>query len=92
MNDYTFQVHIYPEIHCDQCNDIVHNHFDCPICKKKYAGINTYSDLSDKDLEIQCEECKTKFRKIDGFWYDNPTIKAINLIFPTQDGKVQTQG
>ena len=33
---------IYGEICCDDCGDIIHNHLDCPVCKKDYAGSDQY--------------------------------------------------
>lgn len=64
MNTYKFEV--YPEIHCDDCDEITHNHFDCPICNEQYSDSNRYSDLTedfiaDGKITIQCENCGVTF-------------------------------
>ena len=51
---------IYPEVCCEICNEVVHNHFDCPVCKC-YAGTDVY-DYFDNYVEFACEKCKTQFR------------------------------
>ena len=40
--DNIFEIEIFPETCCDYCNDVVHNHFTCPICKDDYANSNIY--------------------------------------------------
>jgi len=58
-----FETEFYPEICCDVCNEIIHNHFDCPICKTHYAGTSIYLDFNylDKNHEFYCEKCNSKF-------------------------------
>jgi hypothetical protein len=76
-----FKVEIYPEICCDDCNGVIYNHFDCPVCKKIYAGTDAYGEiLPDEDINtfIECENCNSKFKILSINWYKN-TLK-IELI------------
>lgn len=61
----------YPEIHCDECNEIIHTHFDCPICKTDDVGIGVYGDINDGDHKelIQCEQCNAILKIVhhDGY-------------------------
>lgn len=60
---------IYPEPCCedsDTCFETIHNHFDCPVCNKSYAGTSAYHSLWDdviaKDTNFSCEECSAEFQ------------------------------
>jgi len=57
-----YKIELYPETCCDFCGEVIHNHFDCPICK----GGNEPTDLYDRfdirfNKNISCEICNTKF-------------------------------
>lgn len=57
------KIYIYPEFCCEdskECDDIVHNHIDCPMCKKMYVETNFYAKLELNDL-FKCENCDTEF-------------------------------
>lgn len=56
MKGEEFTLKVYPEICCDFCMSIIHNHIECPICLEKYAGTDKYIDLDD-EKELSCEEC-----------------------------------
>lgn len=58
------KLEIYPEICCDMCNDIVHNHLDCPVCAEKDARTDAYFDLSDEEpgFILRCCACSAKFK------------------------------
>ena len=72
-------VELQSETCCDECMDIIHNHFDCPICKDDYAGTTIYGVLEDyDDKEFSCEECDSEFTIID---------KRINCIVIEQKEK-----
>ena len=58
---YTIQ--LYPEICCDYCNEIAHNHFDCPVCKQENAPTDIYGNAVEDD-EFECENCGSKFEFI----------------------------
>lgn len=60
------KVNLYPEICCDFCNSVIHNHFDCPVCNKGYEPTSMYYDLSfrDEDIDFECETCHTQFKII----------------------------
>jgi hypothetical protein len=59
---------VYGEVCCDMCNEIIHNHIDCPVCKKEYAATEQYCDLYG-EKEVQCENCRSTFEKISKSWY-----------------------
>ena len=51
----------YPEICCKECNEVIHNHFDCPVCKEEMAGTDMYLSM-DHFKEFSCQECHSKFK------------------------------
>jgi len=69
---------VYPEICCEECGDIVHNHINCPVCKDSYAGTNKYYDLEDTK-ELSCEECGTVYAIKGDCWYPNCKAKIISV-------------
>jgi hypothetical protein len=72
-----YRIEFYPETHCNQCDEISHNHFDCPICNTEYASTNIYGYIYDKFVDFvglvkpsfKCKECGTVFSLIE-FNYD----------------------
>jgi transcription elongation factor Elf1 len=76
-------IKVYPEICCEICNETIHNHMDCPCCKK-YTSTDAYFDLQEHIgynafIEIECEECGARFRMDapaypygDGTWIQVP--------------------
>lgn len=70
---------IFPEIHCEECGEIVHNHFVCPVCKE-VTETDAYCDIDDYDKEFGCEKCKTRFKlNSDGYAYsDNAEWAIVN--------------
>lgn len=67
------------ELCCEYCGDIIHNHFDCPICNFKNAGTSIYCatyELSKDDKEFECEECRAKFLYV-GYKNHEHIIKYI---------------
>jgi hypothetical protein len=60
---------VYSEICCDSCNEIIHNHISCPVCKKTYAGTDQYCSLYD-EKELSCEECGTRYKLVSESWYE----------------------
>lgn len=65
-----YELEFYPEECCELCMDVIHNHFECPICKDDYASTDIYGDLLDYVKkygdEVFCEECKSGFKWVDG--------------------------
>lgn len=59
---------VYGEVCCDMCNEIIHNHIDCPVCEKEYAGTEQYCDLYDEKT-VECENCGSVFEKTSDSWY-----------------------
>lgn len=59
---------ISPETHCSDCGEIIHNHFNCPICKARDAGTDAYHNMWEWDVVgsvIKCENCGTAFKLIN---------------------------
>lgn len=71
------EIQVYPEVCCGECNDIIHNHIDCPICKNDYAGTNQYGELHG-EKELSCSECGTVFQKVSESWYSKCKVKIIS--------------
>jgi len=62
---------IYAEICCDECNEIIHNHFNCPACNENNTPSSVYWQLTNDDKEIECELCGAEFVKSEkDNWYD----------------------
>jgi hypothetical protein len=60
------KLEIYAERCCDACGEVAHNHFDCPACKKEYAGTSIYSSVYEMELGemLACEECGAEFKLV----------------------------
>jgi transcription elongation factor Elf1 len=53
----------------DDCpQDVVHNHFDCPVCGKIDAATDAHCNLSEEQepAEFGCQECGARFRYVSG--------------------------
>ena len=88
----TYKTQIYPEICCELCMEITHNHFECPICKDDYAGTSCYGDFPDlwdkrycEKPIFHCEECNTRFEVVE--YEDFPNIEIIEFI-PSEESKI----
>lgn len=64
-----FKARLYTEICCDICNEVIHHHFDCPVCDSKdgYEDTDLYSELERCLHEFRCETCKTEFVAVEPF-------------------------
>lgn len=60
------RIEVRPEICCDECLDVVHNHMDCPVCNKKDQETDQYCEILNGDI-VTCE-CGARFRCIS--WCD----------------------
>ena len=68
------KINITPEVCCEICNEIVHNHFDCPNCQTKYTSSEQYHHLGEYPNELiilECEKCKAVFQLVSGKPYDD---------------------
>lgn len=78
---------VYQEICCDECNDTIHNHFDCPVCNGRgYQGTDQYSYIDRSTLTIQCEDCNNLFERVnenDDWYTDSLEIRKIPNAFDT---------
>lgn len=55
-------IEIFSEICCDYCNEIIHNHMDCPICNKSYASTDAYCEICESGEIVTCENCSSEFQ------------------------------
>jgi hypothetical protein len=66
MASESFWVDLDPEIHCDECQEIVHFHMDkCPVCNKENAGTDQYCSPSDCVQHggiFKCVHCDSEFK------------------------------
>jgi len=59
----TAKVEFYPEVCCDECGDVRHNHIDCPACGQHYAATDVYCGLWEQDDgKLTCQECDQEFK------------------------------
>lgn len=75
-----YRIEVYPEGCCELCNEIVHNHLDCPACGVKNAPSEQYCNLNeDSPIQITCAKCKATFEtKTDAYSSDSVWIR-VNL-------------
>ena len=70
------KLEIYSETCCEMCNEVIHNHFKCPVCNK-FTPTDAYYDLGCEDymedgkFNIGCQECKTRFITTGKYYDDN---------------------
>jgi hypothetical protein len=57
------KLEICPEICCDLCYGVIHNHFHCPSCDNIDASTNLYHDINEEPVGfiLKCDECGAKF-------------------------------
>lgn len=60
-----FAIKLYSEVCCDMCNEIIHNHFDCPVCGEDYAGTSLFGEIYEDD-SFSCENCGACFVEVNG--------------------------
>jgi hypothetical protein len=60
-------LNIHPEICCDECNEVFHNHIDCPVCKKQDSETNSFFNLYEASIgeTIECGNCNSVFELIN---------------------------
>lgn len=60
------KIKFYPEICCEICNEVIHNHMNCPVCEGIDVGTSIYIDLDYVDIgrTMSCEECGAEFKLI----------------------------
>lgn len=59
------KITLYPEGCCDECDDIVHVHMDCPDCHDPNAPTSLYGSGpwdQDEGFELTCEGCRATFK------------------------------
>lgn len=72
------ELEIYPEICCELCNDVIHNHMDCPVCGDDYAGTDQHGYIEDTD-QVECEECGTVYKKVSDSWHMDCKAEIVTL-------------
>jgi transcription elongation factor Elf1 len=72
------RIRIYPEVCCEECGEVIHNHFDCPACGLKYSPSDQFCDLYEEPapVMISCEKCGAKFRLHHGDIWDGVWERA----------------
>lgn len=78
------EIELNPEFCCESCGEVIHNHFNCAICKNDYAPSNWSSCISLYNYEIdvfKCEDCGTEYKFIDKPDYscENIKVKIIKI-------------
>lgn len=70
------ELKLYPKICCEICNEVIHNHFECPVCGDSYAPSDIYGEVDfDADESISCKTCGSEFEIVKG--YINNKIKLL---------------
>ena len=66
MNKQEFTFDITGTICCDDCGNVYHSFFDCPICGHEDAGTSMWHDAYEMDVdeEFECKECAATFKLI----------------------------
>ena len=81
-----FDVAVYIEIHCDECNEIIHFHIDCPVCKKEHSSTDYYGSpsncIEDGGL-FKCENCNSPFKLLKYDYCEEPEAEVL-LITPSE--------
>ena len=82
---YMRRVHleVYGEICCEECNEIIHNHFDCPACNQQYAGTDAFRDIENDDV-LTCD-CGAQFKLLSDYWYGGCDAEWLNAPQDTED-------
>jgi hypothetical protein len=64
MTEYKLKFDV--EICCKECNEVIHVHFDCPICNTKNASTNLNYSINDMRYfgidNFVCEICFSVFK------------------------------
>lgn len=76
--DLIKDVELYGEICCEVCNEIIHNHIDCPVCHKKYASTDCYGPVYETKT-IKCLNCNTVFENTTDSWYIDNELKILKI-------------
>jgi len=75
VSEYKGKLNIYPEVHCEECMEIIHNHLDCPVCGEQDSESEEYYDLCEYDIkEITCANCGSEFQTDSGQPYSEDAI------------------
>jgi hypothetical protein len=81
------KIELIPEICCDDCGDVIHNHLqECPACKDWYASTDAYGELEIGE-EFGCEKCGAKFKLIG--WYEAEWINEGDKTTDEQQPNLQ---
>ncbi len=72
------ELEVYGEECCEICNEIIHNHIDCPVCEDSYAGTDIYCDL-DEIKKLICKNCETIYELVSEHRYYECRAKIVFL-------------
>lgn len=59
------KIEFYPETCCDECDEVIHNHMNCPACNTKNASTDAYGEIDKYTEHVECEECNARFKLIE---------------------------
>jgi len=71
------KIKITSEIHCEYCNEIIHNHFDCPLCGKKWTSGNFIDLNEEKPCILHCDSCGAEFITTDPPYADGTEWETL---------------
>ena len=72
------KIKIFGEICCDYCNEIIHNHIDCPICNEKYSETDVYHELEINEI-IECDNCNSEFKLLEEYYNDPCEVEIVKV-------------
>jgi hypothetical protein len=75
MGNLTLKV--YPEVCCEECMEVIHNHIDCPVCGGDYVDTDNFWYIYKED-QVYCE-CGACFELVSGEWYGENEVKIVTL-------------
>ncbi len=72
-------IEVWAETCCEECNEVLHTHFDCcPVCKTKMASTTKYGEEIFSNENLECGECGAKFKLLSNHWYgDEIKVKLL---------------
>ena len=72
---------LYPEECCEICHEIVHCHFDCPVCDgHRPTTMYGESCLDEEKTEFTCEKCRTNFKILSRQQEENGIMVEIEEV------------
>lgn len=79
--EYVVKTELYTEECCELCGEVIHHHFDCPVCNDGYEGTSLFSELELDNHEFNCECCNSEFIAVEPFksYTKDILIKVVKI-------------